>query len=119
MKTWKLVSGIISIVLCAFVLFQSCAVGFGEALAEAESASGASGTIVALLMLAGGIVSIATRSGARGGSIAVAILYALAAVVGFAGAGVFADLNVWAAWCAICAVLGIVAAVRAGSSSKA
>ena len=34
MKTWKLVSGIISIVLFAFVMFQSCAAGISNSLAE-------------------------------------------------------------------------------------
>ena len=32
MKIWKLVSGILSIVLVLFVLFQSCAAGLGNAL---------------------------------------------------------------------------------------
>ena len=32
MKNWKLVSGILSIVLCVFVLFQSCAAGTYNAL---------------------------------------------------------------------------------------
>lgn len=34
MKTWKLISGILSIVLAAFVLFQSMAVGLGNSLSE-------------------------------------------------------------------------------------
>lgn len=34
MKVAKLVSGIISIVLCPLVLFQSCAAGVGNAMAE-------------------------------------------------------------------------------------
>ena len=37
MKTWKLVSGIISIVLFAFVMFQSCAAGISNSLAENAS----------------------------------------------------------------------------------
>lgn len=32
MKTWKLVSGITSIVLFAFVMFQSCAAGISNSL---------------------------------------------------------------------------------------
>ena len=81
MKTWKLVSGIISIVLFAFVMFQSCA---------------------------GGIVSIATRNGSKGGNIALIVLFALGALCGFTMAGSYADLNVWAAWCLICAVFAAV-----------
>mgnify|MGYP000052189692 CR=1 FL=1 len=40
MKIWKLVSGILSIVLVLFVLFQSCAAGLGNAL-EANGEVGA------------------------------------------------------------------------------
>lgn len=114
MKVWKLVSGVISLVLSVLVLMQSCVVGFGEALTDAESMSGTSGIVVAFLMIAGGIVSIVTRNAGRGGGVATAIIYFLAAVVGFAGAGVYTDLNIWAAWCAICVVLAVIAAIRDG-----
>ena len=40
MKTWKLVSGIISIVLFAFVMFQSCAAGISNSLAENGESGG-------------------------------------------------------------------------------
>lgn len=61
MKVWKLVSGILSIILFVFVSFQSCAAGVSNALEANGEASGSAGIIVAILMLAGGIVSIATR----------------------------------------------------------
>ena len=68
MKAWKLVSGILSIVLFVIVMFQSCA---------------------------GGIVSIATRSSEKkGGNIALIILFGLAAMSGFAGYGNYGDLVV-------------------------
>ena len=34
MKTWKLVSGILSIILFVFVSLQSCAAGLGNAIAD-------------------------------------------------------------------------------------
>ena len=46
MKTWKLVSGIISIVLFAFVMFQSCAAGISNSLAENGESGGSAGLIV-------------------------------------------------------------------------
>ena len=58
MKVWKLVSGILSIILFVFVSFQSCAAGVSNALEANGEASGSAGIIVAILMLAGGIVSI-------------------------------------------------------------
>lgn len=105
MKTWKLVSGIISIVLFAFVIFQSCAAGISNSLAENGESGGSAGLIVAIILLAGGIVSIATRNGSKGGNIALIVLFALC---GFTMAGSYADLNVWAAWCLICAVFAAV-----------
>ena len=63
MKTWKLVSGIISIVLFAFVMFQSCAAGISNSLEANGESGGSAGVIVAIMLLAGGIVSIATRNG--------------------------------------------------------
>ena len=91
MKTWKLVSGIISIVLFAFVMFQSCAAGISNSLAENGESGGSAGLIVA-----------------KGGNIALIVLFALGALCGFTMAGSYADLNVWAAWCLICAVFAAI-----------
>ena len=105
MKVWKLVSGILSIILFVFVSFQSCAAGVSNAL-EANGE--------AILMLAGGIVSIATRKSlGKGGNIALIVLFGLAAIIGFAGYGSFSDLAIWAGWCLINAVLAVVALVMA------
>ena len=112
MKTWKLVSGILSIILFIFVAFQSCAAGLVNTIGETGEISGSGGIVLAILMLAGGIVSIATRNGSAGGNIALIILFGVAAIIGFATAGNFADLNIWAAWCVINAVLAIIALVK-------
>lgn len=113
MKIWKLVSGILSIVLVLFVLFQSCAAGLGNALEANGEVGGSAGVLLAILMLAGGIVSIATRSSVKkGGSIALIVLFGIAALTGFARAGSYGDLYIWAGWCVICAVLAIVALIR-------
>ena len=78
MKIWKLVSGILNIVLSVFVMFQSCAAGISNALEESEEVSGSAGMVVAIMLLAGGIVSIATRkSGKKGGNIALIVLYSI------------------------------------------
>lgn len=110
MKTWKLVSGILSIVLFAVVSFQSCAAGVTNTLESNGEVGGSGGIILAILMLAGGIVSIATRkSEGKGGNIALIVLFGIGAIFGFATAGQFADLNIWAAWCLINAVLALIA----------
>ncbi len=112
MKNWKLVSGIISIVLFAFVMFQSCAAGVSNSLEENGEVGGSAGFIVAVMLLAAGIVSIVTRKGSKGGNIALIILYGLGALCGFTMAGSYSDLNIWAGWCLICAVIAVVALVK-------
>lgn len=112
MKTWKLVSGILSIVLFFMVAFQSCAAGLGNTLAENGEVSGSAGIIVSIMLLVGGIVSIATRNGGKGGNIAIIILYGIGALFGYVLAGSFTDLTIWATWCLICAILAIVSLIK-------
>lgn len=110
MKTWKLISGILSIVLAAFVLFQSMAVGLGNSLSENGEASGSAGFLVAILLIAAGITAIVVRKSVKKGAhIALFIMYGLAAITGFTMAGSYEDLKIWAAWCLICAILAVVA----------
>ncbi len=118
MKIWKLVSGILSIIMFAFVVFQSCAAGVVNTLEENGQVSGSAGIVVAVMLLAGGIVSIATRKGGRGGSIAVAVLYGIGAIMGFLMAGNFTDLYIWAAWCSVCTVIAVISAITGGKKDE-
>ena len=112
MKTWKLVSGILSIVLFIMVAFQSCAVGIGNTLGETGEVGGSAGIIVAIMLLAGGIVSIATRKGGKGGNIALIVLFGIGALLGYGLAGSYSDLYIWAHWCLINALLAIVSLIK-------
>lgn len=112
MKTWKLVSGILSILLFIIVTFQSCAAGIANTLEANGELSGSAGFLVAIMMLAGGIVSIATRNGGKGGNIAIIVLFGIGTLIGFSMAGSYADLNIWAGWCAINVVLAIIALIK-------
>lgn len=113
MKTWKLVSGILSIILFVIIEFQSCAAGVVNALEENGETSGSVGFICGILILVGGIVSIATRkSTGKGGNIALIILFGLAALFGFAGFGNYSDLAIWAGWALINSVLAVVSIVK-------
>ena len=110
MRTWKLVAGILSIVLCMIVLFQSCAVGIANTLEENSDFGGSAGLLVALLMLSGGITSIATRNNSgKGGNIALIVLFVLAAMIALGNASVYTDLTVWAVWCLINTGMAVIA----------
>lgn len=116
MKTWKLVSGILSIILFALVSFQSCAAGLSNTLEANGEVGGSAGLIVSIMLLAGGIVSIVSRRGSKGGNIALIVLFGIGALCGFTMAGSYGDLYIWAAWCLICVVLAIVSLVKGGKT---
>lgn len=99
--------------LFLIVSFQSCAAGISNTLSDNGEVGGSAGVLVAIFLLAGGIVSIATRnSKGKGGNIALIILFGLATIIGLALAGSYLDLKIWAAWCAINVVLAIIALVK-------
>ena len=119
MKVWKLVSGILSMILFVLVAFQSCAAGVSNALEANGEVSGSAGIIVAILMLVGGIVSVVTRkSEKKGGNIALIILFGLAALIGFTNYGSYSDLAIWSGWCLINAILAIVAIITGKKKTK-
>ncbi|MCD8004610.1 MAG: zinc-ribbon domain-containing protein [Oscillospiraceae bacterium] len=112
MPTWKLTSGIISIILAAVVLFQSCGVAIVETI-DGEGSDATSGIFVMIFMLAAGIISLAVRkSQNRKSNLPIIILDGLAAVIGFSAVGIYEDLAIWAAWCAVCAILAFICCLR-------
>lgn len=111
MKTWKLVSGILSIIFSALVTVQACIVGLSNTLSKNGEVSGGAGIIVAIMLLSGGITSIVVRKGSIGGNIALFILYGIGALFGFSLAGNYIDLYLWSGWCLICAMLAIISIV--------
>ena len=112
-KTWKLVSGILSLVFVMFVLFQSCAAGIVNSVSRNGESGGFAGVIVSIMLLAGGIVIISTRNSRNtGGDIATMALFGIGAIVGFLLAGGFSDLLVWSAWCLANAIMAVVSMVK-------
>ena len=109
MKVAKLVVGILCILLSVLVLLQSCVAGLSNVLEESQEVSGSAGVAVALVLLAGGIVMIATRKSAgKAGSIAAMVLFLLGGLIGLLLAGSYKDLNIWAGLCLVLAVLNLV-----------
>ena len=94
MKTAKLIAGIISIVVFGIIVVQSCATGVVNVIEGNDDVSGSAGVLLALAMLIGGIVGLATRK-SKGGGITAGVFYLLGAIIGFANLGTFVDLVVW------------------------
>lgn len=110
MSIWKIVSGILSIVLSFLVVFQSCAAGFVNVVTASGEMSGTVGLLVALLMLAGGIVAIASRNAiSNAGNVSLIIIYGIATFAGYFGAGIFGNLVLFSTWCLLCAVIAAMA----------
>ena len=60
LSTFRLVAGIITIVLSVLVTFQSCAAGLSNALEENGESGGSAGVLLAVCFLVAGIVGIVT-----------------------------------------------------------
>lgn len=119
MKVWKIVSGILSIAVSGFVVVQSLFAGAWNLLSANGQSSGTAGIIVAVMLAAAGITSLAAHGGSRGGDIAMAILYGVGGVVGLVAAGDYADLRVWAGWCLLCMAVALVDLWRSESARQA
>lgn len=118
MRVWKLVSGILSIILFVIVMFQSCAAGLANTISNNKELSGSAGIIVSIMMLSGGIVSIATRnSKGKGANIALIVLFGIGAITGLTqNPTIFKDLLVWGGWCAINAALALISLIKGNKS---
>jgi len=104
-KVTRLVIGIVSMLMALLVTFQSCFAGLSNALEENGEAGGTGGVFLAVFAIVAGIIAIVTRAGQGKGPFVAAGFYLLAGLIGFASAGSYSDLYIWAA---ICIVFGIV-----------
>ena len=119
MSIWKLVSGILCIIISGVVTFQSFAAGLYNVLDGNDEISGTAGLIVATFLLTGGIVSIVIhKSKGIGGDIALIVVFTLAALFGFVLHGNYEDLIVWSFWCLICSILATVSLIIKASRKK-
>lgn len=111
MKIWRLVSGILSMISFLIITFQSCAVGFVNAIEEnAKDTSDVAGLLVAFGLLISGIVATSLwKKNVKSDDISLIVLYGLTALIGFFNLGTFSDLVVWSSWALICAVMAAIA----------
>ena len=111
MKTLKLILGIISFILSAFVLFQSCAAGIGNALEDNGEVGGSAGVILAICCIVAGIIAIVTRNSNGAGSFVAGGFYLAGGIIGAACAGSYSDLVVWGVLCMVFGAVFIVGTI--------
>lgn len=105
MKTTKLVTGILMIILSVLIAFQSMAVGVSDAIASNGHSSGSMGILVGILYLAAGIIYLSTRKSEKmGGDVANLIILVIAFVIGISDVGIYSDLKIWS-WLAL--IIGV------------
>lgn len=112
LSTFRLVAGIITIVLSVLVTFQSCAAGLSNALEENGESGGSAGVLLAVCFLVAGIVGIVTRkSTGTGGAFTSAGFYIVGGLIGLICAGSYADLVIWGVISVAFGVIFIIAGV--------
>ena len=113
MKTIKLIMGILSIIFSILITFQSMLVGLGNTLSDNGEVGGSGWVLLAIAMLTGGIVMLATRKNSgKGGSVACLILYLIGGFIGMVVAGSYSDLKVWSGFALIVAGLNLIAILK-------
>lgn len=110
MSIWKILSGILSILLCGYAVFQAILEKGLNIISLEGGIPGSANLIAAALLLVGGIVAIATRdSFSNIGNAVLILLYGAGAAVGYLFAGIYSELLIGATWCVLCAVMAAVA----------
>lgn len=105
MKTTKLVTGILMIVLPVFIAFQSTVAGLSNTLSDNGETGGSGGIITAIIFLTVGIVYLATKSKKKlTADIINLILLVIAWLFAITNAGSYSDLVIWG-WLAL--VIGV------------
>lgn len=113
LSVFRLVIGILSLVLSLFIVFQSAAVGLVNTLEPTGDVGGSAGLLVALLFIISGIVVIATRnSRKKTGPIICFVLYSLSGLLGMTNNAVYADLAVWGGLALFFALICLIAGIK-------
>lgn len=111
MKIWKLISGILSICLSLINLLQSCTISCLSSMAQEQdyAVSGFVGFIVAIMIMGGGIHSIATMNKKgllqKDANLEIIEIFGIAMVLAFFASNNYPDLKFYGGWCLICALV--------------
>jgi len=110
MNIWRTISGIFSIVLSFFVVFQSFCAGLLNPSTVSYKNPGTVILIMAALLIVGGVVSIAVRDAINNlGNASLIAVYGASAIGGYLLAEGSKTLMLCATWCLLCAVMAAIA----------
>ena len=100
MKIFKLIVGILCILLAGFVAFQSFYLGSGSAIFKPLEISGTIAIIIIVLLVLCGLTTASTfRSRGVGGEVFCILLLSLATVAGVLFRGSIPELRLWTGIC--------------------
>ena len=127
MKKWKMISGIVSIVLGIVLAFQAYQARdiVSEVLETYDSSNMVyvfvaivfAGGFVSIVLLLGGIISLVKRDGGIGSNIVLIVMNLAAVAFAMFCASLFRYLSFYAAWCLVCLVMAIVSIVKGKKSN--
>lgn len=101
MKTWKLLSGLFTLMSSFFVGFSGLVLGLDQAFKHKADNGESDGIFIAFFMFFGGLVSIFLRKSKVSGNIAIIILHTIVAIIGFQSeATKWHAVGAWALLCA-------------------
>jgi len=105
-KVWKILSGIISCMVAIVAAIQAFTMDIIHILSEYADPCGIFGIILAVLLLAGGIISITTcKAEGSGGNVALILIFTTAFVIGLFKMTDYPDLIIWAWWGFVCVIV--------------
>lgn len=113
MKTWRKISGVVSIIFFLSALNLAGSVRFAEKILNMNDSLSSTFKFMAVMLLIGGIFSLVlSKSEENLSSMIIAVVYAAAAIVGFIKADINMNLYALAGWCGICATVAIAVLIR-------
>jgi len=118
MKTWKLVSGIFTMLFSIFATFSGIVFGIDNAINKRADGGDSNVLVINMFFFMAGLVSICVRKSKIAGNIAIIILYGITALIGFSSGGSQGQWTVVAAWSTICAAIAAISLYKNIKKSK-
>ena len=118
MKTWKLVSGIFTMLFSIFATFSGIVFGIDNAINNRADGGDSAVLLINMFFFMAGLVSICVRKSKIAGNIAIIILYGITALIGFSTGGSQGQWTVVAVWSTICAAIAAISLYKNINESK-